>query len=167
MGRLSEQVRQGAEHVWASVSEGWRELLTRVDGQWVASSDLSDLRVPSTIHALLAARLDGLPAAERTILTTAAVEGAVFHRSAVGEIRPSLNTALEDGLMALVSRDLIRPDTATFSGEKAFRFRHGLIRDAAYRSLPKNARADLSQQDRNDFRSLTALLVRTFKRTKP
>ena len=32
MGRLSEQVRQGAEHVWASVSEGWRELLTRASG---------------------------------------------------------------------------------------------------------------------------------------
>lgn len=31
----------------------------------------------------------------------------------------------------------------------------------------KNERADLSQQDRNDFRKLTALLVRTFKRTKP
>ena len=31
----------------------------------------------------------------------------------------------------------------------------------------KNDRADLSQQDRNDFRKLTALLARTFKRTKP
>ena len=39
------------------------ELLTREDDRWVASSDLSDLPVPSTIHALLAARLDGLPAA--------------------------------------------------------------------------------------------------------
>ena len=87
-------------------------LLTREGGRWVASSDLSELPVPSTIHALLAARLEGLPADERAILTTAAVEGAVFHRGAVGELaRPALDTALEDGLLALVRRDLIRPDS--------------------------------------------------------
>ena len=86
-------------------------LLTREGDHWVASSDLSELPVPSTIHALLAARLEGLPADERAILMTAAVEGAVFHRGAVGELRPTLDTPLEDGLLALVSRDLIRPDT--------------------------------------------------------
>ena len=121
-------------------------LLTREGDHWVASSDLSELPVPSTIQALLAARLEGLPADERAILMTAAVEGSVFHRGAVGELRPTLDTQLEDGLLALVSRDLIRPDTAAFAGEKAFRFRHGLIRDAAYRSLPKNARADLHER---------------------
>ena len=61
-------------------------LLTRDGDRWVASSDLSELPVPSTIHALLAARLEGLPADERAILTTAAVEGAVFHRGAIGEL---------------------------------------------------------------------------------
>jgi predicted ATPase/class 3 adenylate cyclase len=121
-------------------------LLTREGDHWVAPSNLSELPVPSTIHALLAARLEGLPADERAILMTAAVEGSVFHRGAVGELRPTLDTPLEDGLLALVSRDLIRPDTADFAGEKAFRFRHGLIRDAAYRSLPKNARADLHER---------------------
>jgi predicted ATPase len=121
-------------------------LLTREGDRWVASSDLSELPVPSTIHALLAARLEGLPADERAILMTAAVEGLVFHRGAVGELRPVLDTPLEDGLLALVRRDLIRPETADFAGEKAFRFRHGLIRDAAYRSLPKNARADLHER---------------------
>ena len=124
-------------------------LLTREDDRWVAASDLSELPVPSTIHALLAARLEGLPADERAILTTAAVEGAVFHRGAVAELaRPALDTALEDGLLALVRRDLIRPEAADFAGEKAYRFRHVLIRDAAYRSLPKNARADLHERYR-------------------
>ena len=121
-------------------------LLTREGDHWVASSDLTELPVPSTIHALLAARLEGLPADERAILMTAAIEGAVFHRGAIGELRLTLDTPLEDGLRALVSRDLIRPETADFAGEKAFRFRHGLIRDAAYRSLPKNARADLHER---------------------
>jgi predicted ATPase len=121
-------------------------LLTREGDRWVASSNLSELPVPSTIHALLAARLEGLPAEERAILMTAAVEGLVFHQGAVGDLRPTLDTSIEDGLLALVRRDIIRPETADFAGEKAFRFRHGLIRDAAYRSLPKNARADLHER---------------------
>jgi predicted ATPase len=121
-------------------------LLTREGDHWVASSDLSELPVPSTIQSLLAARLEGLPADERAILMTAAVEGLVFHRAAVAELHPTLDAPLEDGLLALVRRDLIRPDTADFAGETAFRFRHGLIRDAAYRSLPKNARADLHER---------------------
>ena len=122
-------------------------LLTREGDRWVASPDLSELPVPSTIHALLAARLEGLPADERAILTTAAVEGAVFHRSAVAELaRPALDSVLEDGLLALVRRDLIRRDAPDFAGEEAYRFRHVLIRDAAYRSLSKNARADLHER---------------------
>jgi predicted ATPase/class 3 adenylate cyclase len=121
-------------------------LLTRQGGHWVASSGLSELPVPATIQALLAARLEGLPADERAILMTASVEGSVFHLGAVRELRPTLDTPLEDGLLSLVRRDLIRPDSGEFAGERAFRFRHGLIRDAAYRSLPKNVRADLHER---------------------
>jgi predicted ATPase len=120
--------------------------LTREGDRWVAASDLSELPVPSTIHALLAARLEGLPADERAILMTAAIEGVVFHRGSLDELHPRLDTPLEDGLQALVRRDLIRPDAGDFADEKAFRFRHGLIRDAAYRSLPKSARADLHER---------------------
>ena len=122
------------------------ELLRRDEDCWVARSDLSELPVPSTINALLAARLDGLPSLERAILTAAAVEGAVFHRSAVGELACPVLDALEDGLLALVRRDLIRPEAPSFAGENAYRFRHVLIRDAAYRSVPKNARADLHER---------------------
>ncbi len=122
-------------------------LLTREEDRWVAPSDLSELPVPSTIHAVIAARLEGLPADQRAILTTAAVEGVVFHRGAVGELaHPALDRALEDGLQTLVHRDLIRRNAADFAGEEAYRFRHGLIRDAAYRSLPKGDRADLHER---------------------
>jgi predicted ATPase/class 3 adenylate cyclase len=124
-------------------------LLTREGDRWVAASNLSEMSVPSTIHALLAARLDGLPSDERTILSIAAVEGTAFHLGAVRDLHPKLDAPLEDSLMALVRRDLIRPDAADFAGEKAFCFRHGLIRDAAYRSLPKNARADLHERCAN------------------
>jgi predicted ATPase/class 3 adenylate cyclase len=122
------------------------ELLRRNEDGWVARSDLSELPVPSTINALLAARLEGLPSLERAILTAAAVEGAVFHRSAVSELACPVLDALEDGLLALVRRDLIRPEAPSFAGENAYRFRHVLIRDAAYRSLSKNARADLHER---------------------
>ena len=122
------------------------ELLRRNEDRWVARSDLSELPVPSTINALLAARLEGLPSLERAILTAAAVEGAVFHRSAVSELTCQALDALEDGLIALVRRDLIRPEAPSFGGESAYRFRHVLIRDAAYRSLSKNARADLHER---------------------
>ena len=83
--------------------------------RWVARSDLSELPVPSTIHALLAARLEGLPADECAILTTAAVEGAVFHKSAVSELGgPALDLRPRaNGLLALVRRDLIRPEHRT------------------------------------------------------
>jgi predicted ATPase/class 3 adenylate cyclase len=122
------------------------ELLRRSQDGWVARSDLSELPVPSTINALLAARLEGLSPLERALLTAGAVEGAVFHRSAVGELaRPALDE-LEGGLLALVRRDLIRPEPPSFAGESAYRFRHVLIRDAAYHSLPKNARADLHER---------------------
>ena len=122
------------------------ELLRRNEDCWVARSDLSELPVPSTINALLAARLEGLPSLERAILTAAAVEGAVFHRSAVSELACPVLDALEDGLLALVRRDLIRPEAPSFAGENAYRFRHVLIRDAAYRSVSKNARADLHER---------------------
>ena len=121
-------------------------LLKRAPDSWVAASDLVELPVPSTINALLAARLEGLPSVERAILTAAAVEGSVFHRGAVKELACPVLETFEDGLLALVRRDLIRPEAPLFAGEKAYRFRHVLIRDAAYRSLPKNARADLHER---------------------
>jgi predicted ATPase/class 3 adenylate cyclase len=121
-------------------------LLKREDDRWVAAANFSELPVPSTIHALLAARLDGLPADQRAILTTAAVGGVVFHRSAVELAHPALDMALEDGLQTLVHSGLICRSAADFAGEEAYRFRHGLIRDAAYRSLPKSARADLHER---------------------
>ena len=121
-------------------------LLRRAPDSWVAASDLAELPVPSTINALLAARLEGLPSVERAILTSAAVEGAVFHRSAVSELARPVLDALEDGLLSLVRRDLIRPEVSLFTGDKAYRFRHVLIRDAAYVSLPKKARADLHER---------------------
>ena len=123
------------------------QLLTREDDRWVVSSDLSDLPVPSSIQALLAARVEGLPADERAIVTAASVEGTVFHRGAVLDLTPdSFEPTLDLNLMDLVRRDVVRPDFADFAGDEAYRFRHALIRDAAYRSLSKSTCADLHER---------------------
>ena len=123
------------------------KLLIRENASWVPRADLSEPRVPSTIDALLGARLDRLPEHEREILTMAAVEGVVFHRNAIVELaRPVLGSGVDDGLLALARRDLIRPGAPDFSGEEAYHFRHVLIRDAAYRSLSKYSRAELHER---------------------
>ena len=109
----------------------------------MAAEGLLAVPVPTTINTLLAARLEGLPGDERALLVLASVEGTLFHRSAIGELAPEVPEAfLERSLAALVRRDVIRPDRSSFAGDEAYRFRHLLIRDAAYRSLSKAKRAD-------------------------
>ena len=104
-----------------------------------------EVEVPPTLRALLAARLDQLDAAERRVLERGAVEGEIFHRGAVQALAPE-ETQVTPRLAALVRRELIRPDTAQFPGEDGFRFRHLLIRDAAYDALPKSSRAELHER---------------------
>src|SRR5204862_7020615 len=101
------------------------------------------LKVPPTIHALLAARLDRLEDVERWVLECASVEGKVFHQGAVREVTSdALRPAVAETIARLVRKELICPDRALFAGEHAFRFRHVLIRDAAYDSVPKAKRSE-------------------------
>ena len=105
--------------------------------------------VPPTIHALLQARLDRLSGNERTVIECGSVEGQIFHRGSVAELAPPVRSDVETHLSALVRQELIRPDSSVFAGDEAFRFRHILIRDAAYESLPKATRAQLHEQFAN------------------
>src|SRR5919204_317578 len=104
-----------------------------------------DVVVPPTIQALLAARLDQLDPSERGVLERGAVEGKVFHRGAVEALAPEEHQAPQR-LLALVRKELIRPDRPQIAGDDAYRFRHLLIRDAAYDALPKATRADLHER---------------------
>jgi class 3 adenylate cyclase/tetratricopeptide (TPR) repeat protein len=101
-----------------------------------------DVVVPPTLQALLAARLDQLETAERTVLECGAVEGEVFHRGAVQALDDA-EPAVTPRLAALVRKELVAPAKPQIPGEDGFRFRHLLIRDAAYEALPKAERADL------------------------
>ncbi len=116
-------------------------------GEERPSGDASRLSLPPTIQALLSARLELLPDDERALVELASVEGTQFHRGALDDLAPDRSeVSLDRSLSALVRRDLIRPDRPTFVGEQAFRFRHALIRDAAYQSLQKDARAELHER---------------------
>jgi tetratricopeptide (TPR) repeat protein len=104
-----------------------------------------DVEVPPTIQALLAARLDQLDPAERAVLERGSVEGRTFHRGAVAALADG-DGQIDQRLVALVRKELVRPDRAQLAGDDAYRFRHLLIRDAAYDALPKAVRADLHRR---------------------
>jgi class 3 adenylate cyclase/tetratricopeptide (TPR) repeat protein len=122
-------------------------LLRLEEGAWRAVEDLADVTVPPTIHLLLAARLDRLDAEERGVIERGAVEGKVFHSGAVATLSPqTVRSHVRSRLLALARKELIRPDRPEFAGEDAFRFRHLLIRDAAYQAMPKEHRAELHER---------------------
>ena len=102
--------------------------------------------LPPTIQALLAARLDRLDPFERQVLERAAVVGKEFWPSAVSALGGSRDEALGPTLLGLARRDLVEPAASTIPGEDGFRFRHALIRDAAYAGIPKRTRADLHER---------------------
>jgi class 3 adenylate cyclase/tetratricopeptide (TPR) repeat protein len=111
----------------------------------VRESGGAEVDVPPTIQALLAARLDQLDPAERSVLERGSVEGRTFHRGAVAALADG-DGELDQRLIALVRKELVRPDRPQLPGDDAYRFRHLLIRDAAYDALPKAVRADLHQR---------------------
>lgn len=122
-------------------------LLRRAEGRWVAEEGISSIAVPATIQSLLAARLDRLPAAERDALARAAVIGREHWRAAVAHLLPAADREQTGAMLtALVRKDLIRPERSSLAGQDAYRFRHALILDAAYRGLPKKDRAELHER---------------------
>ena len=121
-------------------------VLVLKEGEWVAAVDLTSVHVPPAISALLAARLDRLSNDERVVLEAASVTGEVFERSAVRELVPeAIAPNVDTHLGTLLRRDLIRPSASDIGGEESFRFRHILLRDAAYDAVPKNDRAELHE----------------------
>ena len=121
--------------------------LAERDGRWVATSDLADLSIPPSIHALLAARLDALPADERAVVEPASVIGLAFPQDAVEAlVGDDVRHDVEAHLADLIRKQLVRPPADVTSDDIAYRFHHLLIRDAAYQGLLKRARALLHER---------------------
>ena len=101
----------------------------------------ADLQIPPTIQALIGARLDQLPPRERHVLGHAAVVGGDFDVETLADLDPGAAGAeLREILEALMRRELIR------RGAREYGFWHGLIREVAYESLPKQVRAELHER---------------------
>jgi class 3 adenylate cyclase/tetratricopeptide (TPR) repeat protein len=102
-----------------------------------------EITVPPTIQALLAARLDRLTRDERIVVECAAVQGQEFNRPALAALAAvELADGLGGRLQTLVRKDLIRPVPGA---DEEYRFKHLLLRDAAYEAIPKEARAELHE----------------------
>jgi tetratricopeptide (TPR) repeat protein len=92
------------------------------------------MSVPPTIHDVIAARLDNLPAGARTAALSAAVAGRSFMPAALHALHPDADVAAD--LAVLTERGLIVREP----GEERFIFRHDLIREVAYGTLTRAAR---------------------------
>ena len=122
-------------------------VLVEREGRLEPLAAVESMRVPETVQAVLAARLDRLGEDELAVLQRAAVIGQVFWWGAMADLSPPEEVGEVAGrLQALVRKGLIKPDARTFAGEDGFRFGHILIRDAAYDSMPKRLRAELHER---------------------
>jgi tetratricopeptide (TPR) repeat protein len=114
--------------------------LVQDGARWRATSTALSARIPDSIYALLAARIDALEPRDRHVAQEAAVIGRTFWAAAVGHAIP--DNGVEGSLAVLERKGLIsvRP-TSSLGGQDEYAFRHALVRDVAYGSLPKARRA--------------------------
>jgi class 3 adenylate cyclase len=115
-------------------------VLERRDGKWALGTERPDFAVPDTVHAVLAARVDRLPATEKAALQAAAVVGRVFWTTPVvhlvGGEQPDFDL--------LEERDLIRSHRGSrVAGDREYAIKHALTREVAYGSIPKARRGRL------------------------
>ena len=116
-----------------------RDILQRREGRWT-TTQMPAIPLPSTIRALVSARIDRLPEDERVVLEVASVEGKRFRRPVIAALVVDKPGADVDAcLAALVRKELVRGQPGDDGG---FEFRHQLIRDAAYESMPLQSRAE-------------------------
>jgi len=102
--------------------------------------------LPTTIRGIVSARLDALPPGERAVLLDAAVVGKVFWTGAL-ERMSSGELDLAELLDSLEGRDLIRRESVSrLRGDQQFSFKHDLIRDTAYATLPRPQRRKRHEQ---------------------
>lgn len=116
-----------------------RSLIDRVgpsgDG---AAVDLALATLPDTVQATVLARLDLLPPDERRTLQLGAVFGRAFRSDGVAALGPELTADIDRLIDALLAKDLVR-----HGGADDVTFRHILIREVAYQTLPRSERAGL------------------------
>jgi DNA-binding SARP family transcriptional activator len=146
LGPLSES---DAAELAAALGAPEPSLAERAEGnplfieQLLAHTAESDAPLPSSLQSLLVARLDRLPPIERLVVTRSAVVGREFESEMVGYLLdgPSPRRALA----SLARRGFLDVAPGATAFEERFRFRHGLIYEAVYGSIPKAERSRLHE----------------------
>jgi class 3 adenylate cyclase len=124
----------------AAASDGNPLFIEELTASLAERSTRDPATLPSNIRGIVAARLDALPAAERDVILDASVVGKIFWRGILERLRPGRPDPAPL-LSALERRDLIRRESGSrIQGEQQFSFKHGLIREVAYLTLPREAR---------------------------
>lgn len=119
-----------------------RGVLEQVGDTYQVVGELgTELDIPETLHALVAARLDGLPADERALVQDASVAGHSFTTQSVAAISGLGSAELETRLNALVRKEVLDQDRDPRSPERGqYRFVQSVLREVAYSTLSKSAR---------------------------
>jgi tetratricopeptide (TPR) repeat protein len=131
------------------------EQLLAEDGSYRLAGPLSQLAVPATLHSLINARLDGLPAEERTLLQLAAILGNRFTLPALAGLRSESEERLVPQLNSLVRKEILVYDADPRSPERGqYGFMQSLIREIAYDTLPKRERRERHQAVARYFEDL-------------
>jgi class 3 adenylate cyclase len=139
LGRLSAP-DEPAESI-AATSEGNPLFIEELAASVAERSTADAEQLPTSVRAIVSARLDALPAEERSVLVDASVAGRVFWRGALARMaeRADLSTLLG----SLEARDFVRREAVSrISGDQQFAFKHVIIRDVAYQRLPRAARRE-------------------------
>jgi class 3 adenylate cyclase len=119
-----------------------RELLVERDGEWVLEQT-DDFPVPDSVHGIVAARLDALPATDKEVIQDASVVGRFFWVGAVASVSERGRWAIEEALRQLEHRQLVRRrHESAVAGDSEWVFEHALIRDVAYRTIVRRLRAE-------------------------
>ena len=118
-----------------------RGLLEQVGDEYRPTGPIEALEVPETLQALIAARLDGLPAEERSVVQDAAVLGKTFTKSALAAVSGSGDGDLDTLLAALVRKEVLSLQVDPRSPERGqFSFLQDLLRQVAYETLSRKER---------------------------
>ncbi len=102
---------------------------------------LPDMPLPDTVQGVVDSRLDLLTAAERSVVSAAAIVGESFWVGAVAAVADADRDEVLTCLQSLEDREVVRRNPRTaFAGEDEYTFRHVLVRDAAYARIPRSLR---------------------------
>lgn len=114
--------------------------LKKTDGQWSVVANLSALEMPTTLHGLIASRIDRLSSEEKQLLQVASVMGRTFDLDLLKKVYSHFQN-LDMHLNALKKKGLVNR-AVNDRGEKEYYFHHALTQEVAYQSILNKVRKD-------------------------